>query len=96
VTPTRGGDRDATPGDRRAIWPCFRAIVAAGETYPYDTDMPEAQARGLRMRYRAMVFNAVVEVNGAAVALWRSLGFEILARSRRPSPTRRRGASGCT
>jgi len=79
VTPTRGGDRDATPGDRPAIWPFFRAIVAAGETYPYDTDMPEAQARGLRMRYRAMVFNAVVEVNGPAVALWGSLGFEILA-----------------
>ena len=29
--------------------------------------------------YRAMVFNAVVEANTAAVALWRSLGFEILA-----------------
>ena len=29
--------------------------------------------------YRAMQFNAVVETNTAAVALWRSLGFEILA-----------------
>ncbi len=29
--------------------------------------------------YRAMQFNAVVETNGAAVALWRSLGFEALA-----------------
>jgi L-amino acid N-acyltransferase YncA len=29
--------------------------------------------------YRAMVFNAVVETNTAAVALWRSLGFEVLA-----------------
>ncbi len=29
--------------------------------------------------YRAMVFNAVVETNTRAVALWRSLGFEILA-----------------
>lgn len=29
--------------------------------------------------YRAMQFNAVVETNVAAVALWRSLGFEILA-----------------
>ena len=29
--------------------------------------------------YRTMVFNAVVEANTAAVALWRSLGFEILA-----------------
>jgi GNAT superfamily N-acetyltransferase len=29
--------------------------------------------------YRSMQFNAVVETNTAAVALWRSLGFEILA-----------------
>ncbi|WP_283136777.1 GNAT family N-acetyltransferase [Rhizohabitans arisaemae] len=29
--------------------------------------------------YRAMQFNAVVETNVRAVALWRSLGFEILA-----------------
>ncbi len=28
--------------------------------------------------YRAMQFNAVVESNTAAVALWRSLGFEVL------------------
>jgi L-amino acid N-acyltransferase YncA len=29
--------------------------------------------------YRAMQFNAVVETNSRAVALWQSLGFEILA-----------------
>ncbi|WP_432547141.1 GNAT family N-acetyltransferase [Kineococcus sp. SYSU DK004] len=29
--------------------------------------------------YRAMQFNAVVETNTAAVALWRSLGFAVLA-----------------
>jgi L-amino acid N-acyltransferase YncA len=29
--------------------------------------------------YRAMQFNAVVETNTAAVALWRSLGFTVLA-----------------
>jgi L-amino acid N-acyltransferase YncA len=29
--------------------------------------------------YRAMQFNAVVEANTAAVSLWRSLGFEVLA-----------------
>jgi ribosomal protein S18 acetylase RimI-like enzyme len=28
--------------------------------------------------YRAMQFNAVVETNTRAVALWRSLGFEVL------------------
>jgi L-amino acid N-acyltransferase YncA len=29
--------------------------------------------------YRAMAFNAVVETNANAVALWRSLGFEVVA-----------------
>jgi ribosomal protein S18 acetylase RimI-like enzyme len=29
--------------------------------------------------YRGMQFNAVVETNTAAVRLWRSLGFEVLA-----------------
>ena len=29
--------------------------------------------------YRAMAFNAVVETNTGAVALWRSLGFEVVA-----------------
>lgn len=32
-----------------------------------------------RSGYRGIQFNAVVETNTAAVALWRSLGFEILA-----------------
>jgi L-amino acid N-acyltransferase YncA len=37
--------------------------------------LAQARADG----YRAMVFNAVVETNTGAVALWRSLGFEVLA-----------------
>jgi L-amino acid N-acyltransferase YncA len=41
--------RDATPADWPAIWPFFRAIAAAGETYPYDADLPEAQARAMWM-----------------------------------------------
>jgi ribosomal protein S18 acetylase RimI-like enzyme len=36
-------------------------------------------ARARADGYRAMVFNAVVETNTGAVALWRSLGFEVLA-----------------
>jgi GNAT superfamily N-acetyltransferase len=35
--------------------------------------------RARRDGYEAMVFNAVVETNANAVALWRSLGFDVLA-----------------
>jgi L-amino acid N-acyltransferase YncA len=136
--------RDARPEDWDAIWPFFRRIVAAGETYAYDREMPEPEARRLWMvgppgattvatdadgrvlgsasmypnragpgshvasasfmvdpdhagrgtgralgehmiewaranGFRAIQFNAVVETNERAVALWRSLGFEVLA-----------------
>jgi ribosomal protein S18 acetylase RimI-like enzyme len=136
--------REATAGDWPAIWPFLRRIVAAGETWCWDRDTGEDQARakwvppppgrtvvatdadgavlgtaethpnqggpgahvanagfmvdpGRAGRgvgralavhvleqaradgYRAMVFNAVVETNTGAVALWRSLGFEVLA-----------------
>ena len=135
--------RDARPEDWDAIWPFFRQIVAAGETYAYDRDTDEAEGRRMWMvgppgrtvvaavregtvlgsanmyanregpgshvasasfmvdpqrsglgvgralgehviewaresGFRAIQFNAVVETNATAVALWRSLGFEIL------------------
>ena len=44
--------------------------------------------------YRAMQFNAVVETNTRAVALWRSLGFEVLATSRRASDHPAKGFVG--
>ena len=136
--------RDARPEDWKGIWPFFRRIVAAGETYAYDRDMSQAEGRRVWMvdppgrtvvatdtadavvgtasmyanrggpgshvasasfmvdpdragrgagralgehviewarssGFRAIQFNAVVETNQGAVALWRSLGFEVLA-----------------
>jgi L-amino acid N-acyltransferase YncA len=136
--------RDATPDDWDAIWPFMRRIVTAGETFSWDRDVSEEQARvmwfpeppgrtvvavdsdgtvlgtansdrnhggpaahiasasfmvdpGHQGRgvgralgehiidlaradgFRAMQFNAVVQSNTRAVALWRSLGFEVLA-----------------
>lgn len=41
--------REARAEDWNAIWPFFREIVAAGETYAYDRDMDEPTARRLWM-----------------------------------------------
>jgi ribosomal protein S18 acetylase RimI-like enzyme len=136
--------RDATPDDWPAIWRFMRLIVAAGETFSWDQDLGEEEARAMWLHeppgrtvvavdpngtvvgtaesepnhggpgahvatagfmvdpdqagrgvgralcehvleqaradgYRAMQFNAVAETNTRAVALWRSLGFEVLA-----------------
>lgn len=136
--------RDARADDWDSIWPFFRQIVGDGETYAYDRDMDEAEARRVWMvdppgrvvvatgsgdavlgtasmyanrggpgshvasasfmvdpraagqgigralgehvlnwaresGFRAIQFNAVVETNDTAVALWRSLGFTVLA-----------------
>jgi len=134
--------REATGGDWDSILPFFREIVAAGETYAYDPEMTDDEARDLWMvgppgvtfvalddgrvvgsanayanrpgpgshvasasfmvdpassgrgigralgervlewatdqGFMAMQFNAVVESNLAAVALWRKLGFDIV------------------
>jgi L-amino acid N-acyltransferase YncA len=136
--------REATADDWPQMWPFMRRIVAAGETFSWDRDIAEEEARAYWLRkppartfvavdpdgtvlgtaemgpnhggpaahvagagfmvdpdnarrgvgralgehvlrqaradgYRGMQFNAVVEANTAAVALWRSLGFEVLA-----------------
>ena len=49
-----------------------------------------ARAQG----YRAMQFNAVVETNTAAVRLWESLGFEVLATVPEAFDSRRYGLVG--
>ena len=41
--------REAAAADWPAIWPFFREIVAAGETYAYDPELTEPQARELWM-----------------------------------------------
>lgn len=41
--------REAAPDDWRSIWPFFHAIVAAGDTFPYPTDLTDAQGRELWM-----------------------------------------------
>ncbi len=136
--------RGATAADWSAIWPFFHQIAAAGETFTFDREIAEPQARiawmleppgrtvvavtaagtvagSAKMNpnqggpgahvasasfmvdpahagkgvgrtlaehavgwardqgYRAMQFNAVVESNTRAVALWHSLGFQTLA-----------------
>ena len=136
--------RPATAADWPAIWAFMAGIIAAGETFSYDRDLPEEEARARWLHgppggplvavagdgtvlgtatwgqnhgggashiatasfmvdpahagrgvgralgehvlaaarergYTAMQFNAVVETNAAAVALWRSLGLEVLA-----------------
>lgn len=135
--------REATQQDWDAIWSFLKNIIATGETYTWDLDTDEENARQTWMQappgrtfvavdssgtvvgtakmhpnqngpgshianasfmvspehggrgvgralgehviararangYRAMQFNAVVETNTGAVALWRSLGFDVL------------------
>ncbi len=136
--------REATDEDWLSIWRFLRQIVRAGETFSYDRELTEEEARATwllappsrtvvavgdegdvigtanmhpnwggpaahvasanfmvdprhrgrgvgralirytldwarREGYRAMLFNAVAETNGPAVALYRSVGFEVLA-----------------
>lgn len=132
------------PNDWAALWPILQATVAAGDSYAFPIDSPEAeihkvwietpsavfvgldsnekmlgsyfikpnqpglgahvcnggyvvaaearglgvatemcehsQAEAIRMGFRAMQFNFVVETNEPAVKLWQKLGFSIVGR----------------
>src|SRR5262245_24356240 len=43
--------RDASSEDWSAIWPFMRQIVTAGETYTWDRDTSEADARDIWFRW---------------------------------------------
>ncbi|MEP7090409.1 MAG: GNAT family N-acetyltransferase [Nocardioidaceae bacterium] len=136
--------RSATGADWPQVWPVFRDIVRAGETYAYDPDLTSEQARDLWLTrppeatvvaldgdtllgtarmgpnragrgahvgtasfmvaqsargrgvgralaayvvgwhreqgFRGITFNAVVETNAVAVAVWESVGFTVVGR----------------
>ena len=59
--------RDATAADWEAIKPIFREIVAAGETYAYDPEMTDDEARALWM-LGAPGTTFVAVLDGAVVA----------------------------
>lgn len=54
--------REATAEDFEQIWPFFREIAAAGETYAYSRDVTKADAFHLWMEYPRKTF--VAEENG--------------------------------
>lgn len=54
--------REATAEDFEQIWPFFREIAAAGETYAYPRDVTKPDAFHLWMEYPRMTF--VAEENG--------------------------------
>jgi L-amino acid N-acyltransferase YncA len=59
--------RDADAEDWGSIWPFFREIVAAGETYAYDPGMPRAEAE--RVWMVAPPGRTVVAVDAAGTVL---------------------------
>jgi L-amino acid N-acyltransferase YncA len=59
--------REAAADDWPRIWPFWRRIVAAGETYAWDPDTPEETARSLWMNPAKRVY-VVQDDTGAMVA----------------------------
>jgi L-amino acid N-acyltransferase YncA len=50
--------RPATDSDRDAIWEIFQEVIAAGETYPIESNIPREQALAYWFGHNAHVFVA--------------------------------------
>lgn len=50
--------RPATPGDQDAIWDIFRNVIATGDTYVFDPQMPREQAMAYWFQPGAKVYVA--------------------------------------
>lgn len=59
--------REATEGDWAGIWPFFREIVAAGETFTYPTDLGEEEGRGWWMLTAPNRTVVAVDASGAVL-----------------------------
>src|ERR1041385_1642210 len=53
--------RLATDSDRDAIWEIFREVIAAGETYPIERDIPRERALTYWFKHNAHVCVAANE-----------------------------------
>lgn len=54
--------RPANDADRDAIWKIFHEVIAAGDTYPIDRDIPREQALAYWFKHNAHVY--VAELDG--------------------------------
>lgn len=60
--------REATNADRDAIWNIFHEIIAAGDTYAFDPQMPREEA--LAYWFRADTHAYIAERNGGVVGTY--------------------------
>lgn len=69
------------PGLGAHVCNCGYVVAVEARGLGVATEMCEhSQTEGIRMGFRAMQFNFVVETNKPAVKLWQKLGFSIVGR----------------